>query len=72
MTFNTQLRTLYTLKLYIANHGFSPTVRELATLRQMSVHGVYTHLRALAERGYISSSPGKWRNLELTEKGMAA
>jgi len=68
-TFVNHLRTLYTLRLYIERNGYAPTIRELAALRGMGVHGIYSHLRILAERGYITNRPGEWRNLELTERG---
>lgn len=57
---------LESLKKFIAEHGFSPTVRELCEINNFkSSATVQTHLSSLQEKGYIKKSNSKSRTLEL-------
>lgn len=59
------------LQFIAANsHLFSPTVREIAAgMHIRSPHGVTQHLKLLERSGLIRRTPGKARNIEITEAG---
>lgn len=44
---------LETIKRYIAEHGYSPTIRDLARLTDTGVGTVHKHLNELIYGGYI-------------------
>jgi repressor LexA len=51
------------LRSFIAEHGYSPTVREIAEAVGLSTSGTYHHLEALRAEGAITGGPGArtWR-----------
>lgn len=61
-----QADILKTLKKFIANHGYPPTVREIgAVLSLKSPATIHFHLNKLEEKGYIKKNESKNRALEL-------
>ncbi len=54
------------LRLYTAEHGYAPSVREIcAALGLRSTATVHYHLRNLAEKGLISMEPGRKRAISV-------
>ena len=54
------------IKLYVANHGYPPTVREIAKkLKVNSPATIHSHLNKLAEKKYIKKDDSKNRAIEL-------
>ena len=47
---------LETIKRYIVQHGYSPTVRDLAKLNDTGVGTVHRHLNELIYGGYIKGA----------------
>jgi repressor LexA len=60
---DSQVRVLRELELWIARHGGSPTVRELAEQVGMAAPSVDEQLRRLQRNGYIKREPFKARSL---------
>ena len=61
-----QLVVLDFIKKYIAEKGYSPTIREICTgLNLKSPGSVYPHIKKLTLAGYIISNPTKSRTIEL-------
>ena len=53
---------------HIATTGSAPTIREIGNaIGVTSTNAVSDHLHALERKGYIQRSPGKTRNIQLTE-----
>ena len=50
---NKQTVILDYIKVFIENHGFSPTIREIGENFEMSVIGAYDHVRAIENKGHI-------------------
>lgn len=63
--FGTQLQTLEVLKDFIAEHGYSPTIPELAARRKLHRVTIYGHVNELLARGKLKRVSGQ-RNLRLT------
>lgn len=62
-----QLEVLQYIREYIAEQGFSPTIREIGRhFGISSTNGVNDHLRALELRGYLTRSDMKSRTLRPT------
>lgn len=60
-----QSRLLYYIEGYIGEHGYSPTVRELAAMTGRNLNGTHYSLNAIAERGHIRRLPNRARAIEL-------
>ncbi len=63
-----QLDILRLIRDYRGNHGFSPTMQELANVLGVSKVTVFQHIEALAEKGLIRKSRHKARSLALTNQ----
>jgi repressor LexA len=57
---------LDTVRTFIAENGYPPTVRELAQLRGLSTAGVHLQLKQLRELGFVDWKDGKGRTLRVT------
>ena len=54
------------IKKFIAKYGYSPTIRELCNLCNLSSTAtMFVHLQNLTQKGYISQSGNKFRTLYL-------
>lgn len=63
-----QLRTYEFIKNFIKNEGIAPTVSEIAEgTATHSRSSIQRHLQALSDQGLIMITPGKRRNISLTE-----
>lgn len=60
-----QKRLLQALERYIASHGISPTMRELAAEVGHGVAGVFKQIQRLERNGYVSRTAGKSRSLKV-------
>ena len=61
-----QAEILQTIKKFIADTGYPPTVREIGTLLDLSSPATtFFHLKKLEEKGYIKKGNSKNRALEL-------
>ena len=61
-----QYEILQTLKKFIANHGYPPTVREIGKeVNLRSPATIHFHLQKMAEKGYIKKDSSKNRTIEL-------
>ncbi len=60
-----QKRLLQALESYIARHGISPTMRELAAEIGHGVAGVFKQIQRLERNGYVSRTAGKSRSLKV-------
>ncbi len=65
----TKQKVLQFLKDYIAEHGYAPTLTEIAKyLKVSALSTVHEHLQFLEERGFIERSEGEERGIVLTSK----
>ena len=61
-----QEQILTTIKKFIANNGYSPSIRELCTLCNLSSTAtMFVHLKNLTSKGYINQAGSKSRTIEL-------
>lgn len=58
---------LETIKQYIAEHGYSPTIRDLATITDTGVATVHKHLNELIYGGYIKVEQPRRRVLRVVK-----
>ncbi len=67
-----QAQVLEFINQYLDEHGYPPTVREVAAnFGFRSPRAAHDHMKALQRKGYLRSVPGKPRALEvLTPKGI--
>ena len=64
-----QTEVLRFLEVYSAQHGYPPTMREIAAhLRINGTLGVMKHLTALEKKGYIRKSSGNSRGISLVTR----
>ncbi len=62
-----QEKILDTIKKFIAEKGYAPTIRELCKLCNLnSTATMFVHLKNLTKKGYISQTESKFRTIELT------
>lgn len=61
-----QEQILTTIKKFIADNGYSPSIRELCTLCNLSSTAtMFVHLKNLTSKGYINQTGSKSRTIEL-------
>lgn len=61
-----QEQILTTIKKFIADNGYSPSIRELCTLCNLSSTAtMFVHLKNLTLKGYINQTGSKSRTIEL-------
>lgn len=67
-----QAQVLEFINDYLDEHGYPPTVREVASnFGFRSPRAAHDHMKALQKKGFLRSAPGKPRTLEvLTPKGI--
>lgn len=58
---------LETIKHYIAEHGYSPTIRELARITDTGVATVHKHLSQLINGGYVKVEQPRRRVLRVVK-----
>ena len=62
-----QEKILDTIKKFIAEKGYAPTIRELCKLCNLnSTATMFVHLKNLTKKGYINQTESKFRTIELT------
>ncbi len=62
--------TIATIVAYQEQHGYSPSLRDLATLRGVSsIAGIYYGLLRMADNGLVVLDRGVARSLRVTELG---
>lgn len=57
--------TLDAIEYFINEHGYSPTIREVADMLGQSVHPVQEKIYQLELKGYIASELGKARTIRV-------
>lgn len=63
---NKQEQILTTIKKFIADNGYSPSIRELCSLCNLSSTAtMFVHLKNLTSKGYINQTGSKSRTIEL-------
>ena len=61
-----QEQILTVIKIFIANKGYAPTIRELCKLCNLnSTATMFVHLKNLTNKGYINQTENKFRTIEL-------
>lgn len=61
-----QESVLQVIKKFLAEKGFSPTIRELCELFDLkSTATMFVHVKKLEEKGYIKQTKNKFRTIEL-------
>ena len=63
----TRAQVLVALGAYINLHGYSPTVRELATACGINSTTCYGHLARLIADGKVTEEPGRARTLRVVK-----
>ena len=61
-----QEKILNNIKKFIADNGYSPTIRELCKISNLSSTAtMFVHLKNLTKKGYINQAENKFRTIEL-------
>ena len=60
-----QLKVFETIRGYVAEHGYAPTLAELSKVLSVSTVTAFEHLRALEKKGYIRREKHKTRAIEI-------
>ncbi len=55
------------IKLFISEHGYPPTIREVGDEFKISVRGSYDHIKALEKKGFIKCNLKRSRAIEITD-----
>ena len=64
-----QREVLEFINTYVDRHPYPPSIRELSDHFSISVRAGYDHLKALQKKGYVRSSDGRSRTLEVLDDG---
>ena len=67
-----QKQTVEIVRAFIAEHGFSPSLREVATRLKVNVNAAIGHLTAAERKGAISRTPGLARSLRPASPALGA
>ena len=62
-----QTEVLSFLAAYITEHGYPPSIREIAAFFTISVKGAYDHIKALERKGKVRVGSNRSRALEIIE-----
>lgn len=62
-----QKEVLGFIKKYINTHKYPPTIREIASIFDISVKGAYDHVKALEKKGQIKCDFNRSRAIEILE-----
>lgn len=62
-----QMEVLSFLASYITEHGYPPSIREIAAFFAISVKGAYDHIKALERKGKVRVGSNRSRALEIVE-----
>jgi len=61
-----QEKVLQVIKKYLAENGYSPTIRELCEIFELkSTATMFVHVKKLEEKGYLKQTKSKFRTIEL-------
>jgi repressor LexA len=63
-----QKEVLDFISSFLDDHGYPPTIREIAESFAISVKGAYDHVKALEKKGYIRLGENRSRALELLRR----
>jgi len=63
-----QIEVLNLVKQFTEQHGYAPTLQEMATKLGVSTVTVFEHIRALARKGAIRREKHKTRSIEIVEE----
>ena len=63
-----QRRTLAAIRDYIAQHGFSPTLKELSEILGLALTPVNDSVRQLVRKGYVTRKPNTPRSLAVVRE----
>ncbi|MGA9221929.1 MAG: hypothetical protein WBZ57_12115 [Pseudomonas graminis] len=58
-----QTTTLAFIRSYIAKHGYSPTVAEIARAEKVNVNAIGGRIDQLVKKGAVTKAPGVARSL---------
>lgn len=67
-----ELETLRAIAHWLNKRPYPPTIRDVASERNVTVNAARERLDALEVKGFIGRYPGRVRALWLTERGKAA
>jgi repressor LexA len=71
MLTKTQYKVLKFLQQFAVENDYAPTIAEIAAAIGIKSRGViHRHLQAIEKNKYIKIIAGKWRNIELTNRGL--
>ncbi len=69
MITDSQRKTLNFIEHYVATHGYSPKLQEIAEGIGISSRGViHRYVQALIDEGYLENDPGRHRGLKLADR----
>lgn len=65
-----QREVLAFINTYLDQHPYPPSIRELSEYFTISIRAGYDHLKALEKKGFIRTSDGRSRTLEVLDDGV--
>ncbi|MCX7023216.1 MAG: transcriptional repressor LexA [Spirochaetes bacterium] len=63
-----QKEVLGFISVYIDEHAYPPTIREIAESFAVSVKGAYDHIKALEKKGVIKLGENRSRSIEIVDR----
>ncbi len=63
-----QRKVLEFIENYIGEHGYPPSIRDIARRFRITPRGAQIHLKALEKKGYINRTDGRARAIRLTRR----
>ena len=63
-----QRRTLHEIRLFIIEHGFPPTIKELSEVLGISHASVHGQVTQLVRKGYLKREPRKARSIVIVRE----
>lgn len=58
-----QAKTLAFIRIYIREHGYSPTIAEIAKAEQVNVNAIGERVASLVKKGVVTKTPGIARSI---------
>ena len=67
---DTQYLILWKIKNFIKINKYSPSIRDIAAMQDITVKGAYDHVMAIKKKGFLEMIENKSRTMVLSNKAL--